>query len=166
MLILPGTTKTGKIKDATLEGKAHYNAKTNTLTLDNVVTNESIIFGGTITIILIGENIVTGIANNFFPIGGEVDILTIEGNGSLTVQGVTKVSKLLVKDCTLYVKHIAQVGALKAVKANIIIEPPSNFLGINNMDLQGCSIAYQTPKRGYGYYTYQDVLIIQKDRGK
>ena len=78
------------------DGTAKYDATTNTLTLDNATITEAhyngnIEFTGDLTIVLIGENTITG-DSNFYGIGADYGSLTIRGEDSsaaLTIEGCT-----------------------------------------------------------------------------
>ena len=75
-------------------GKAVYDPADNTLTLDNATITEAhyngnIEFTGDLTIVLIGENTITG-DSNFYGIGADYGSLTIRGEDSsaaLTIEG-------------------------------------------------------------------------------
>ena len=77
-------------------GKAVYDPADNTLTLDNATITEAhysgnIEFTGDLTIVLIGENTITG-DSNFYGIGADYGSLTIRGEDSsaaLTIEGCT-----------------------------------------------------------------------------
>ena len=81
------------------DGTAKYDATTNTLTLDNATITEAhyngnIEFTGDLTIVLIGENTITGDSNfygNFYGIGTSY--------GSLTIRGEDSSAKLTIKGC-------------------------------------------------------------------
>ena len=78
------------------DGTAKYDATTNTLTLDNATITEAhynngnIEFTGDLTIVLIGENTITG-DSNFYGIGTSY--------GSLTIRGEDPSAKLTIKGC-------------------------------------------------------------------
>ena len=82
------------------DGTAKYDATTNTLTLDNATITEAhyngnIEFTGDLTIVLIGENTITGDSNfygNFYGIGTSY--------GSLTIRGEDPSAKLTIKGCS------------------------------------------------------------------
>ena len=77
-------------------GTAAYDPADNTLTLDNATITEAhysgnIEFTGDLTIVLIGENTITG-DSNFYGIGADYGSLTIRGEDSsaaLTIEGCT-----------------------------------------------------------------------------
>lgn len=81
-------------------GKAVYDPADNTLTLDNATITEAhyngnIEFTGDLTIVLIGENTITGDSNfygNFYGIGTSY--------GSLTIRGEDPSAKLTIKGCS------------------------------------------------------------------
>ena len=77
-------------------GEASYDVATNTLTLNNATITEAhynngnIEFTGDLTIVLIGENTITG-DSNFYGIGADY--------GSLTIRGEDPSAKLTIKGC-------------------------------------------------------------------
>ena len=121
-------------------GKAVYDPADNTLTLDNATITEAhysgnIEFTGDLTIVLIGENTITG-DSNFYGIGADYGSLTIRGEDSsaaLTIEGCTFGIDLWGGDLTISSSTLCITGTFGGIHTY-------SDISISGSNVTACSI--------------------------